>query len=230
MVASPLLLLLPSSLLLLSSCSSCPPLLFASSSSRLLGSKLPISFSKSASSPLTARTRALFTVASPRRRPPPSSLSAMVASSSPSPSTLIPSSPATDMVQVLSSFPARTYRPPWWARQAHVNTIVGALFATPPTPSYERERWTTPDGDFVDIDFLRSELPASRGIVLLYHGLESNSLAPLTVRQARSLSMAGFDVAAIGFRGCSGEDNLTPGGYHLGFTDDVHFIAKRLHE
>jgi predicted alpha/beta-fold hydrolase len=123
--------------------------------------------------------------------------------------------------QILDSFLAREYKAPWWARNKHVNTIVGALFATPPIPAYRRERWDTEDGDFVDIDFLDSETKPSRGIVLLYHGLESNTNAPLTVRQAISLSKAGFDVAAVSFRGCSGEDNRTPGAYHLGVTKDI---------
>jgi predicted alpha/beta-fold hydrolase len=121
-------------------------------------------------------------------------------------------------------FAVREYNPPWWARNKHVNTIIGALFATPPLPAYRRERWDTEDGDFVDIDFLSAETKTSRGIVLLYHGLESNTNAPLTVRQAISLSKAGFDVAAVSFRGCSGEDNRTPGAYHLGFTKDIRYI------
>jgi uncharacterized protein len=126
--------------------------------------------------------------------------------------------------QILESFAVREYNPPWWARNKHVNTIIGALFATPPLPAYRRERWDTEDGDFVDIDFLSAETKTSRGIVLLYHGLESNTNAPLTVRQAISLSKAGFDVAAVSFRGCSGEDNRTPGAYHLGFTKDIRYI------
>ena len=136
--------------------------------------------------------------------------------------SISPSAPVKENSrEILDSFVVRDYRPPWWARNKHVNTIVGALFATPPIPAYRRERWDTEDGDFVDIDFLDSETKPSRGIVLLYHGLESNTNAPLTVRQAISLSRAGFDVAAVSFRGCSGEDNRTPGAYHLGFTKDI---------
>ena len=37
-------------------------------------------------------------------------------------------------------------------------------------------------------------------------------------------------MAAISFRGCSGEDNLRPGAYHLGFTDDVKFLAQTMHK
>ena len=133
--------------------------------------------------------------------------------------------------QILTSFEPERYEAPLWARNQHVNTIVGALFATPPKPQYRRERWDTPDGDFLDIDWLDSQVPGfSRGVVLLYHGLESTTSAPLTVRQAFALVEQGFDVAAVCFRGCSGEPNRTPGAYHLGFTKDIRFIAETLHE
>jgi predicted alpha/beta-fold hydrolase len=132
--------------------------------------------------------------------------------------------------QILLSFEPEKYEAPLWARNQHVNTIVGALFATPPKPQYRRERWNTPDGDFLDIDWLDSQAGFSRGVVLLYHGLESTTSAPLTVRQAFALVEQGFDVAAVCFRGCSGEPNRTPGAYHLGFTQDIRYIAETLHE
>ena len=129
--------------------------------------------------------------------------------------------------KILDSFEAREYRAPWWVQNNHLNTIIGFLFATPPVPLYRRERWDLDDGDFVDIDFLSSQTDRCRGIVLLYHGLESNSYASLTVRQALSLTASGFDVAAVSFRGCSGEDNRTLGAYHVGFTKDIRYSDER---
>lgn len=36
-----------------------------------------------------------------------------------------------------------------------------------------------------------------------------------------------FDVAALNFRGCSGELSRYPIGYHLGFTDDLlHVVGQ----
>ena len=102
-----------------------------------------------------------------------------------------------ERLQALSSFVPAPYAAPWWARNQHVNTIVGALFVTPQTPPYQRQRFSTPDGDFVDVDFLNSTAGFTRGIVLLYHGLESTTNAPLTVRQAFALVQAGFDVAGL---------------------------------
>jgi hypothetical protein len=142
--------------------------------------------------------------------------------------TMVETEEAKD-ARILASFEPMQYVAPFWARNNHVNTIVGALFTTPPKADYVRERWNTPDGDFIHIDFLNSTADFTRGMVLLYHGLESTTNAPLTVRQAFALAEQGFDVAAVCFRGCSGEDNLTPGAYHLGFTADIRFIIECLH-
>jgi len=52
--------------------------------------------------------------------------------------------------------------PPWWLRGSgswagHAQTIWTALYAKPCSgthPTYRRERWLTPDQDFIDIDWL----------------------------------------------------------------------------
>ena len=41
--------------------------------------------------------------------------------------------------KILTSFPAKDYIAPLWARNQHVNTIAGALFVTPPKPDYVRQ-------------------------------------------------------------------------------------------
>ena len=46
------------------------------------------------------------------------------------------------------------YLAPRWLPTAHAQTIVPALFAQRPAVKYRRERWTTPDGDFIDLDWL----------------------------------------------------------------------------
>lgn len=61
------------------------------------------------------------------------------------------------------------------------------------------------------------------------HGLESSSSAVLPRSMSRAFFSRGFEVAAVNFRGCCGEENLKPHAYHLGFTDDLHFVLQRLH-
>jgi hypothetical protein len=54
------------------------------------------------------------------------------------------------------------YRAPLWLPNSHIQTIVPALFARLPAVSYRRERWDTPDGDFIELDWLVHEPPAGQ--------------------------------------------------------------------
>src|SRR6185369_17815559 len=73
------------------------------------------------------------------------------------------------------------YRAPWWLPGGNLQTIWPALYARRgfgPRPAYRRERWTAPDGDFVDLDWLAEPAPAPGGslrpqpLLVLFHGLE----------------------------------------------------------
>src|SRR4051812_30673159 len=77
------------------------------------------------------------------------------------------------------------YHAPWWLPGGNLQTIWAALFAqrgTDPRPEYTRERWTTPDGDFIDLDWLDGEAttspastPGATTLLVLFHGLEGSS-------------------------------------------------------
>ena len=48
-----------------------------------------------------------------------------------------------------------TFRAPWWLPGGNLQTLWAALVARShdgDEPRFRRERWTTPDGDFVDVD------------------------------------------------------------------------------
>lgn len=91
----------------------------------------------------------------------------------------------------------------------------------------ERQRILTPDGDFFHVDYkyhARGEdedEAAPKGLVVVVHGLQSNSNSSLSVDLGRAYLNQGFDVACINFRGCSGVPNDNLKAYHLGFTDDL---------
>ena len=71
-----------------------------------------------------------------------------------------------------------SYRAPWWLPGGNAQTIWPAVFARRtrgPVPEYRRERWATPDGDFVDLDFLDTDVSPRRPLVVLFHGLEGSS-------------------------------------------------------
>lgn len=88
----------------------------------------------------------------------------------------------------------------------------------------ERKRIDTPDGDWFHADF--KFVDDSKGLVIILHGLEASSEALLSLDMARVFKQVGMDVVCLNFRGCSGIPANKPGGYHLGFTQDLkHFLS-----
>ncbi|EON77521.1 Hydrolase, alpha/beta fold family functionally coupled to Phosphoribulokinase [Lunatimonas lonarensis] len=105
----------------------------------------------------------------------------------------------------------------------HLQTIVPSLFRKVPRLPFERERISTPDGDFLDLDWLRR---GSQNLVVISHGLEGNSQRPYMVGMADFFSQMGYDVLNWNFRGCSGELNLQPIFYHSGATYDLEIVVR----
>src|SRR5437870_3288653 len=66
---------------------------------------------------------------------------------------------------------------PGWLPGGNLQPIWPALYARRshgPRPEYRRERWSTPDQDFVDVDWLIDEIPR-QPLLVLFHGLEGSS-------------------------------------------------------
>jgi predicted alpha/beta-fold hydrolase len=118
-----------------------------------------------------------------------------------------------------------TYRAPWWLPGAHAQTILPSL-RPPPRVALARERWDTPDGDFIDVDFAGD--PASRDLVVLFHGLEGGSDSHYARAIAAAVSARGLRLALPHWRGCSGEPNRTRRAYHSGDSAEVDWILKKL--
>ncbi|MBP7131548.1 MAG: alpha/beta fold hydrolase [Aquabacterium sp.] len=134
------------------------------------------------------------------------------------------------------------YRAPSWLRVpgalgAHVQTIWPALYCHPRADQageavrYQRERWDTPDGDFIDVDGLRcgGDLAAThRPLLVLFHGLEGSSQSHYARAFAHWAQAQGWDYVVPHFRGCSGEINRTVRAYHSGDHEEVDWIVRRL--
>ncbi len=88
-------------------------------------------------------------------------------------------------------------------------------------PEYKRERINTPDGDFLDLDWLSKK---SDRLVILSHGLEGSSGRSYMKGMARYFYNSGWDVLAWNCRSCSGEMNLKPRFYHHADTGDLSLV------
>ena len=135
------------------------------------------------------------------------------------------------------------YGAPWWLPDGNTQTIWAALrarrFAGSP-PEFRRERWTTPDGDFVDVDWLvaaSSALPQANSaseavsvnapLLVVFHGLEGSSASHYSQAFADVAASRGWSCAVPHFRGCSGEVNLAPRAYHSGDFAEIDWLLRR---
>lgn len=129
------------------------------------------------------------------------------------------------------------YVAPRWLPGGQLQTIWPALYARRafgPAPQYRRERWDTPDGDFIDVDFLR-EAPsqeatanAARPLLVVFHGLEGSSRSHYCEAFADLARERGWACALPHFRGCSGEINRAPRAYHSGDHAEIGWMLERL--
>lgn len=115
------------------------------------------------------------------------------------------------------------YSPPGILFNGHIETIYPALFRRVRLQPYQRERITTPDNDFLDLDWLTQ---GAEKLVIISHGLEGNTTRAYVKGMARALFQGGFDVLAWNYRGCSGEMNRQLRFYHSGATDDLDVVVK----
>ena len=123
---------------------------------------------------------------------------------------------------------AATFRPPWWGRNGHVQTIWGPLLRADRLP-LRRERLSTPDGDFVDLDWLDVDGGATGAPrLLVLHGLEGSSRSHYVSGLLRVGRAAGWDGVAFNFRSCSGVLNRLPRFYHSGETGDLAWVMRTL--
>ena len=124
------------------------------------------------------------------------------------------------------------YHSPWWLPGGHAQTIWPALYARRryrPAAPLVRERWITPDGDFIDVDRQKASTP-QRPQMVMFHGLEGSSDSHYA--QACADWAAQHDVHWVmpHFRGCSGEINHAPRAYHSGDHAEIDWILRRLRQ
>ena len=120
------------------------------------------------------------------------------------------------------------YSAPLWLPGGHLQTIYPALWARQVPVIYRRVRWTTPDQDFIDIDFVEGQ-PAMP-FVVLFHGLEGSSDSHYARALMAHLQATGWSGAVVHFRGCSGELNRLPRFYHSGDVVELEWILQRFAE
>lgn len=142
------------------------------------------------------------------------------------------------------------YRAPRWlgstgAWGANLQTLWPPVFSRAhqgPRPRYRRERWTTPDDDFIDVDWLDNGTTAGAApaapapeaqdqvLLVLLHGLEGSSSSSYALAFADWAAQRGWAYAVPHFRGCSGELNRAARTYHSGDYEEVGWMLSRFRQ
>jgi len=121
------------------------------------------------------------------------------------------------------------YVAPAWLPGGHLQTIFPAVLVVRPRVDYRRERWTTPDDDFIDVDFVRPEpVEASAPVMVVFHGLEGSSGSHYARALMHACAGRGWRGLVAHFRGCSGEPNRLLRAYHSGDSDEGDWILRRV--
>lgn len=118
------------------------------------------------------------------------------------------------------------YRAPAWLPGGHIQTLYAPLLGGRDDVGYRRERWPTPDGDFIDLDWIDGAIGAPR--VVLFHGLEGSARSHYALALARALKRRNWCGVFPHFRGCSGEPNRLPRAYHSGDSAEIDWMLRRL--
>lgn len=108
-------------------------------------------------------------------------------------------------------------------RNGHLNTIASALMRPNPPLPYQRERITTPDHDFLDLDWLKGQ---NDQLLIGFHGLEGSTDRPYLQGLFRHFHQNGWDTLGVNFRSCSGELNRQLRLYNSGETHDPWLVIQ----
>jgi predicted alpha/beta-fold hydrolase len=126
------------------------------------------------------------------------------------------------------------YRAPFWLPGGNLQTLYPALLANRPVVAYQRQRWDTPDGDFIDLDWTGIQRREStigvkpQPLLALFHGLEGSSRSHYARALMHAATTRGWRGVVVHFRGCSGELNRLPRAYHSGDSVEIDWILRRL--
>lgn len=132
-------------------------------------------------------------------------------------------------IQVSTHVRRAPFRPAWWLRNRHAQTLAGKYLRSSRGLPLERRRIDTPDGDFVDLDFAPRPKPGAPMVVVL-HGLEGSTRREYMSLMFRELFDRGLRGVGMNFRGCGGEPNRLPRAYHSGDTGDLAHVVARLRD
>ncbi|HEY8210545.1 MAG TPA: hydrolase [Myxococcaceae bacterium] len=124
--------------------------------------------------------------------------------------------------------PKEPFRPAAGLSSPHSQTFFAFLAHSWRVPKMTRERWETPDNDFIDVD--RVLAPPDVPHLVVFHGLEGSSDSGYVLAMLRAAVDRRWGAMALNFRSCSGEMNRQLRSYSSGETADPAFALDQLRQ
>lgn len=125
-----------------------------------------------------------------------------------------------------------SYEAPWYLPNGHLQTIIPSIFRRVGGLKFRRERINTPDGDFLDLDWIYLQQTQTAGssdtLIIISHGLEGDSKRTYIKGLAKTFLLEGCHALAWNYRSCSGEPNKLPHFYHSGATQDLAQVVAHV--
>jgi uncharacterized protein len=119
--------------------------------------------------------------------------------------------------------PSTYGRPPVYLFNGHLETIVPSLFRKIEGVNYVREKITTIDQDFLNLDWSKV---GGEKLLIISHGLEGDSQRHYAMGMVKLFNQHGIDVLVWNNRSCGGELNLRPILYHHGSSFDLDAVVS----
>lgn len=116
-------------------------------------------------------------------------------------------------------------KPPAYLFNGHLETIFPSLFRKVEGLEYFREKISTPDGDFLNLDWSKV---GGEKLLVISHGLEGDSRRHYVMGLVKLFNLNGIDVLAWNNRTCGGEMNLKPILYHHGSSYDLDTVVQHV--
>jgi uncharacterized protein len=121
-----------------------------------------------------------------------------------------------------------TYKPSWWLRSAHAQTIWGRFARRIPQVETTTECLPSPDGDNLELHHVAAPPGAPR--LLLLHGLEGSARSHYVGGVLAQAHSRGWGATLLVFRGCGSQPNVARRFYHSGETQDVDLVFSQMRQ
>ncbi len=115
------------------------------------------------------------------------------------------------------------YKRPFYLPHRHLETLVPSLTRRPRGVIYDRETIDILDGDFLNLDWVKS---GHDRLMIFSHGLEGDSTSTYALGMVKAFRQHDWDVLAWNCRSCGGEMNRNFRLYHHGNSDDLGEVIE----